>query len=169
MVTLKNQSRTFFFFHSMSTKGGAWLQCYNVPINTQLQRPHNICFFSPSFTTTIHAVHRSVFFEFPNHQCEFPNQRTCMTSAHSAWQCPCISVIPKQRTRRSCGPLKGTMSAQKALQGSEIGMRELLGGTKDTNIVPDKGLKYGFLRSKQKKIQFMVRPVLSQERVWWLK
>ena len=40
--------------------------------------------------------------------------------------CPCISVVPKHRMRRGWGPLKGALSAQKTLQGSETEMRELL-------------------------------------------
>ena len=33
------------------------------------------------------------------------------------------------------GPLKGAVLAQKALQGSKIETRELLGGTKENNVV----------------------------------
>ena len=46
--------------------------------------------------------------------------------AHNAWRCPCISVVPKQRTHQGWGPLKGIVSAQKALQESEKDTRELL-------------------------------------------
>ena len=34
----------------------------------------------------------------------------------------------------SQGPLKGTMSAQKALQGSKTETRELLGGTEENSV-----------------------------------
>ena len=39
----------------------------------------------------------------------------------------------------SQGPLKGTMSAQKALPGSETEMKELLGGTEDNSVTPKRG------------------------------
>ena len=44
----------------------------------------------------------------------------------NTWQCPCISVAPEATHEASRGPLKGAMSAQKALQGSETETRELL-------------------------------------------
>ena len=37
----------------------------------------------------------------------------------------------------SQGPLRGAVSAQKALQGPEAESRELLGGTEENNILPD--------------------------------
>ena len=40
------------------------------------------------------------------------------------------------------GHLKGTVSAQKALQGSEKEKRELLEGTKENNILPNEGGVY---------------------------
>ena len=45
------------------------------------------------------------------------------------WWCCCISVVPEATHEASRGPEKGTVSAQKALQGSETETRELLGGT----------------------------------------
>ena len=43
------------------------------------------------------------------------------------------------------GHLKGTVSAQKALQGSETERRELLEGTKENNILPNEGGVYDCL------------------------
>ena len=49
--------------------------------------------FSPLFSTTVHRVYGSVFFEFPNYQAEFPNLRTPMrrrrkrNEAHLALPC----------------------------------------------------------------------------------
>ena len=37
------------------------------------------------------------------------------------------------------GPLKGAVSAQKALQGSETETRELLGGTEANSVFPMRG------------------------------
>ena len=39
----------------------------------------------------------------------------------------------------SRGPLKGAMSAQKALQGSEMEKRELLGGTEESSVSSMRG------------------------------
>ena len=39
----------------------------------------------------------------------------------------------------SRGPLKGAVSAQKALQGSETETRELLGGTEENSVSPVSG------------------------------
>ena len=54
---------------------------------------------------------------------------------HTLW-CPCISVVKHGADR---GPLKGTVSAQKALQGSETETRELLRGTKEKSISLSRG------------------------------
>ena len=55
--------------------------------------------------------------------------------------------------------MKGAVSAQKALQGSETETRELLGGTKE-NSVPPMGRQFFFTKRKQKKIELVVaRPV----------
>ena len=40
------------------------------------------------------------------------------------------------------GPLKGDVSAQKALQGSETDMRELLGGTEENSVSPTRGIYF---------------------------
>ena len=50
------------------------------------------------------------------------------TVTQHTWQRPCISVVPEAMHEASWGPLKGTVSAQKALRGSENETRELLGG-----------------------------------------
>ena len=52
------------------------------------------------------------------------------TSApRAAHLCPCISEVLEATHKASRGPLKGAVSALKALQGSETETRELLGGT----------------------------------------
>ena len=59
-----------------------------------------------------------------------------------AWhttQCPCFFVVPEATHKASRGPLKGTVSAQKALQGSETETRELLGGA-EVNSVSRRGV-----------------------------
>ena len=58
-------------------------------------------------------------------QCKLPTVR-----------CPCISVVPEATHEASQGPLKGTVSAKKALQGSETETRELLGGTEEKTHLP---------------------------------
>ena len=50
-----------------------------------------------------------------------------------------FSVVPEATHEASQGFLKGAMSAQKALQGSETEARELLGGTKKNSVHPEKG------------------------------
>lgn len=47
---------------------------------------------------------------------------------HTWWWCPCFSVVPEALHEASPGPLKGTMTAQKAIQGSQMKTRELMGG-----------------------------------------
>ena len=59
--------------------------------------------------------------------------------ARQTWLCPCFSVVPKATYEASQGPLKGTVSAEKALQGSETETRELLGGTEEKSISPMRG------------------------------
>ena len=49
---------------------------------------------------------------------------------------PCISVVPEATHEAS---LKGAMSAQKALQGSETETRALLGGTVENSVSPMRG------------------------------
>ena len=39
--------------------------------------------------------------------------------ARHTWPCPCISVVPEATHKVSLGSMKGAVSAQKALQGSE--------------------------------------------------
>ena len=48
--------------------------------------------------------------------------------------CSCFPVVLEATHEVSQGPLKGTVSAQKALQGSEKETRELLGGTEETCV-----------------------------------
>ena len=54
--------------------------------------------------------------------------------ARRTWWCPCISVVPEAMHEASRGPLKGAVSAQKALQGSKTETRELLGGTDENSV-----------------------------------
>ena len=49
-------------------------------------------------------------------------------------RCPCLSVVPEATHEASHGPLKGAVLAQKALQGCEKEMRELLGGTTENSV-----------------------------------
>ena len=51
-------------------------------------------------------------------------------------RCPCLSVVPEEMYKASWGPLKGSMSAEKALQGSEAETRELLEGTTENSVSP---------------------------------
>ena len=53
--------------------------------------------------------------------------------------CPCFSVVPAATHEASQGPEKGAMSAQKALQGSEMEIRELLEGTEEKSVSPMRG------------------------------
>ena len=68
-----------------------------------------------------------------------PNAQVCVNHAWRLSRARHICVLDslewrKQRTSR--WPLKGTVWAQKALQGSETEMRMLLGGKKDNNVFP---------------------------------
>ena len=47
-----------------------------------------------------------------------------------------FSVVPEEAHESSRGPLKGTVSAQKVLQGSEMETMELLGGTEEYSVCP---------------------------------
>ena len=44
--------------------------------------------------------------------------------------------VPEATHEASRGPLKGAVSAQKALQGFEMETRELLGGTEENSVSP---------------------------------
>ena len=60
--------------------------------------------------------------------------------AQHTLRCPCFSVVPDATHEASRGPLKGSVSAQKALQeGSETETRELLGGTEENSVSPVRG------------------------------
>ena len=59
--------------------------------------------------------------------------------ARQTCRCPCISVVLEATHEASWGPLKGSVSAQKALQGSEKETRRLLGGTEDNSVSPTTG------------------------------
>ena len=55
-------------------------------------------------------------------------------------RCPCISVVPEATHGASRGPEKGAVSAaQKALRGSEIETRKLLGGTEENSVSLKRG------------------------------
>ena len=49
------------------------------------------------------------------------------------------TVVPEATYEASRGPLKGAVSAQKALRGSETETRELLGGTEENSVSPIRG------------------------------
>ena len=59
--------------------------------------------------------------------------------AQHTWWCPCISVVLEAMQEASCRPLRGAVSAQKALRGSETETRELLGGTEENIVSPIRG------------------------------
>ena len=48
--------------------------------------------------------------------------------------CTCISVVLEATHEASPEPLKDTVSAQKALQGSKSDNRKLLGGTEENSV-----------------------------------
>ena len=54
-------------------------------------------------------------------------------------QRPCFFVDPEATHEESRGPEKGAVSAQKALRGSEMETRELLGGTEENSVSPMRG------------------------------
>ena len=58
---------------------------------------------------------------------------------HRTWRCPCFSVVPEATHKASPRPLKGAVSAQKAIQGSKTETRELLGGTGEKCVSPLRG------------------------------
>ena len=49
---------------------------------------------------------------------------------------PFFSVVLEATHKASQGPLKGAVSALKALRGSETETRELLGGTEENSVSP---------------------------------
>ena len=61
-----------------------------------------------------------------------------------------ISVVPETTHEASWGPLKGAMSAQKALQGSERETRELLGGTTENSVSPTRGHCFFYQKGMKK-------------------
>ena len=70
--------------------------------------------------------------------------------AQHTGQCPFFSVVPEAMHEESQGPLKGTVSAQKALQGFETETRELLGETIENSVSPTSG--HGFLPKGNREI-----------------
>ena len=53
---------------------------------------------------------------------------------------PCFFVVPDSTHKVRRGPLKGSVSAQKVLQGSGMKTGELLGGTEEkSTYIPDEG------------------------------
>ena len=58
---------------------------------------------------------------------------------HTLRVCPCFFEVPEATNKASQGPLKDTLSAQKALQGSDAETRELLGGTEENSISSARG------------------------------
>ena len=64
--------------------------------------------------------------------------------------------------QESRGPLKGAVSAQKALQESETEMRELLGGTEGFldkgSLLALQANQLFFTKRKQKEIELVARP-----------
>ena len=110
------------------------------------------CIFSPTYFSSdvsqVWSLTRfySVYFSQPRLgvKCNFFNNRTinicasyfrkCPRTfglAQLTGQCPCYSVVSKVTHEASEGLLKGVVSAQKALQGSETETKELLGGKEE--------------------------------------
>ena len=65
------------------------------------------------------------------------------------WLCPRFSGVLKATHEASRGPLKGTVSAQKPLQGSETETRQLLGGTEENSVSPTRGPWFFTKRNKK--------------------
>ena len=66
---------------------------------------------------------------------------------HTCW-CPCISVVTEAMHEAFRGPLKGAVSAQKALQGSEMETGELLGGMEEKSVSPTKDHRFALQASQ---------------------
>ena len=84
--------------------------------------------------------------------------------------CPCVFVVPEATQEASRGPLKGTVSAQKALQGSKTETKELLGGAEEKNegsLICPSGKSFLFTKRKQNKIQLVARPVSPRSGELW--
>ena len=74
-----------------------------------------------------------------------PSHCTSVTAQFS-----CFSIVLEEMSRRGWRPLKGAVSAQKALQEAETETRELLIRTEDNNIIPgDEGSLICQLPSRQ--------------------
>ena len=59
--------------------------------------------------------------------------------ARHTCRCPSTSGVVDATHKANQGPLKGAVSAQKAIQGSKTETRELLGGTKESSVSPMRG------------------------------
>ena len=91
-----------------------------------------------------------------------------MQLARLTWRCPCLYVVPEATHEASQGPLKGAVSAQKALRGSKTETGELLGGTEENSVSPMRdhwfalqANQWVFTKRKQKKIELLARPDVS--------
>ena len=81
-------------------------------------------------------------------KCVF-NKRTIKVCVSCCWWCPgtsapsaahlSVSLHLSSNDEASRGPLKGAVSAQKALQGSKAETREFLGGTEENSVSPMRG------------------------------
>ena len=107
-------------------------------------------------------------------KCVF-NRRTIKVCVSYYWRCPgnsaltpdgvLVSEVLKATHEARRGPMKGAVSTQKALQGSETETRELLGGTTENSVSPMRGHWFAllanqsfFIKRKQKKIELVARP-----------
>ena len=59
--------------------------------------------------------------------------------ARHTWRCPYNFIVLEAMHEASRGPLKGIVSAQKALQGSKTETREFLGLTEEKSVSPTRG------------------------------
>ena len=93
-----------------------------------------------------------------------PSRLTCHT-----WWRPCISVVPEAIHKASWWPLKGVVSAEKALQGSKTKTRELLGGMEENSVSSMRGHWFAlqanqlfFTEEETEKIELVAGPVSSE-------
>ena len=96
-------------------------------------------FYSVDLSQWRICVNKCAFYKRTIKVCISCCWRCAGTSAPSVapWcQCPYFSVGPKAMHEASWGPEKGTVSAQKALQGSETETRDLQGKLQ-TTMFPD--------------------------------
>ena len=76
---------------------------------------------------------------------------------------PRFSVVLEAMHKACRGPLRSAVSAQKALQGSEIETTELLEGTREKSISPYERVTMIMFFLKTLKIELVARPDILQD------